>query len=105
MEKLPQTAAALKRRELLEETLLELMRTRGYAQTTVTDICQMAGIPRRTFYHYFDSKEAVVQALIEDMLTECDLAVMLELNRGFDAMKGNQILNHLLHRQGQCGLL
>ena len=37
MEKLPQTAAALKRRELLEKALLELMRTKGYAQVTVTD--------------------------------------------------------------------
>lgn len=93
MEKLPQTQTARKRRELLEDALLELMQTRGYAQTTVTDICRTAGIPRRTFYHYFDCKEAVVKALIEDMLTECDLEVMLELNRGFDAMKESLVRN------------
>lgn len=93
MEKLPQTQTARKRRELLEDALLELMRIKGYAQTTVTDLCRVAGIPRRTFYHYFDCKEAVVQALVEDMLTKCDLEVMLELNCGFDAMKESLIRN------------
>ena len=45
LENLPQTQAALKRRTLLEEALVALMRTKGYAQTTVTDICREAGIP------------------------------------------------------------
>lgn len=93
MENLPQTQAALKRRELLEEALLELMRTKGYAQTTVTDICREAHIPRRTFYHYFDCKEAVLRAVVENMLNECSLEVMLEFDRGFDAMKGSLIRN------------
>ena len=93
MEKLPQTQAAQKRRELLERALLELMRTRGYAQTTVTDICRAAGIPRRTFYHYFDCKEAVLRSVVENMLLECSLEVMLEFDRGFDAMRESLIRN------------
>lgn len=93
MEKLPQTQAAQKRRSQLEEALLALMRTRGYAQTTVTDICREAGIPRRTFYHYFDSKEAVLRAVVESMLNECFLEVMLEFDRGFDAMKESLVRN------------
>ena len=93
MEKLPKTQAAQKRRELLEEALLELMRTKGYSQTTVTDLCRAADIPRRTFYHYFDCKEAVLHAVVENMLSECSLAVMLEFDRGFDAMKDSLIRN------------
>ena len=93
MEKLPQTQAAQKRRAQLEEALLALMRTRGYAQITVTDICREAGIPRRTFYHYFDSKEAVLRAVVESMLNECFLEVMLEFDRGFDAMRDSLIRN------------
>ena len=93
MEKLPQTQAALKRRELLEEALLELMRTKGYAQTTVTDICRAAGIPRRTFYHYFDCKESVLRAVVENMLNECCLEVMLEFNQGFEVMHESLIRN------------
>lgn len=93
MEKLPQTQAAQKRRAQLEEALLALMRTRGYTQTTVTDICREAGIPRRTFYHYFDSKEAVLRAVVEDMLNECFLEVMLEFDRGYEIMKESLIRN------------
>ena len=93
MEKLPQTQAAQKRRAQLEEALLALMRTRGYAQTTVTDNCREADIPRRTFYHYFDSKEAVLRAVVESMLNECFLEVMLEFDRGFDAMRDSLIRN------------
>lgn len=93
MEKLPQTQAAQMRRELLENALLELMRTKGYAQTTVTDICRTADIPRRTFYHYFDCKEAVLRAVVERMLSECFLEVMLEFNQGFDAMRESLIRN------------
>lgn len=93
MEKLPQTQAAQKRRSQLEAALLALMRTRGYAQTTVTDICREADIPRRTFYHYFDSKEAVLRAVVESMLNECFLEVMLEFDRGYEVMKESLVRN------------
>ena len=93
MEKLPQTEAARRRRGMLEEALLELMRTKGYAQTTVTDICRVAQIPRRTFYHYFDCKESVLRAVVERMLRECSLEVMLEFDRGFDVMRESLVRN------------
>ena len=93
MPNLPQTPAAQKRRELLENALLALMQTKGYAQISVTDICREASIPRRTFYHYFDCKEAVLHAVVENMLTECFLEVMQEFNQGFDAMRESLIRN------------
>ena len=93
MKNLPQTQPALKRRAQLQDALLELMRTRGYAQTTVTDICREADIPRRTFYHYFDSKETVLRAVVESLLDECFLEVMLEFDRGYDAMRDGLVRN------------
>ena len=93
MEKLPQTQTAQKRRAQLEAALLELMRSKGYAQATVTDICRAAQIPRRTFYHYFDCKEAVLHAVVENMLNECFLRVVPEFNQGFDAMRESLIRN------------
>ena len=77
MKNLPQTQSALKRRAQLEAALLALMRTRGYAQITVTDICREADIPRRTFYHYFDSKEAVLHAVVKSMLQSSRAQIML----------------------------
>src|SRR5579862_6939958 len=38
---------------------------RGAADTTVEDILQAAGISRRTFYRFFQSKEEVLDALHE----------------------------------------
>ena len=93
MDNLPQTQAALKRREQLMEALVALMSAKGYAQTTVTDICRAADIPRRTFYHYFDCKEAVLRAVVENMLSECFMGVMPEFNQGFDAMRESLIRN------------
>ena len=93
LEKLPHTQATQERRGQLEHALLELMRTKGYAQTTVTDICRMADIPRRTYYHYFDCKESLLHALVENMLCECNLAVMLEFDQGLDVMRESLIRN------------
>ena len=93
MERIHQTESARKRRVQLEEALLTLMRTKGYAQTTVTDICRTADIPRRTFYHYFDCKESVLRAVVERMLQECSLEVMMEFDRGIDALRESMIRN------------
>lgn len=93
MKKLPQTQPALKRRSQLQEALLAAMRAKGYAQTTVTDICREADIPRRTFYHYFDCKETVLRAVVESMLNECFWEVMLEFDRGYEAMKESLVRN------------
>jgi AcrR family transcriptional regulator len=42
------------------EMAVDLFSDRGYAQTTVDDICQVAGISRTTFFRYFQSKEDVL---------------------------------------------
>ena len=93
MNKQPQTRAAQQRRDRLAEALLELMESKGYAQTTVTDLCRAAQIPRRTFYHYFDCKEAVLNAVVEDMIYACNLETMFEFHAGFEAMKESLVRN------------
>jgi len=39
--------------------------SRGYEATTVNDILERAGASKGAFYHYFDSKEALLDALAE----------------------------------------
>lgn len=44
----------------LEEIALRLFSSQGYEDTTVEQIAAAAGISRRTFFRYFDSKSAVL---------------------------------------------
>lgn len=48
--------------------------TKGYEQTSVRDIIDDIGVAKGTFYHYFTSKQALLEALI-DRLTEQALAI------------------------------
>lgn len=93
MIKQPKNQSAAQRQTQLENALLVLMRSKGYAKTTVTDICREANIPRRTFYHYFDCKEEVLHAAVENMLRECMLKVMLEFNGGMEALRASLVRN------------
>lgn len=49
-------------REALESTALRLFRRQGYDETTIQDITDAVDVSVRTFFRYFDSKEAVLFA-------------------------------------------
>jgi len=46
------------------EAAQHIFSTRGFATSNVADICAAAGIARGTFYLYFDSKPAILMALL-----------------------------------------
>ena len=48
---------------------LQTFAERGYHGTSITDIVRAASVARGTFYLYFDSKNAVFLALLEELLT------------------------------------
>ncbi len=45
----------------------ELFYKHGYAETPVTTIIDHIGVSKGTFYHYFDSKEDLLDQLVEDL--------------------------------------
>lgn len=49
------------------DAAFQLFGERGYEQVTVADICAAANIARRTFFRYFESKEAVLDEPIHQM--------------------------------------
>jgi TetR/AcrR family transcriptional repressor of nem operon len=44
----------------------ELMARRGYTALGVAEICATAGVPKGSFYYFFDSKQALAAAVIEE---------------------------------------
>ena len=56
--------AAQTTREHLIEIGLQRIQKFGYAATGVTEILDLAGVPKGSFYHYFRSKEAFAQEVI-----------------------------------------
>ena len=53
-------------RARLLEAARTLVRHRGFAATSVDDLCAAAGVTKGAFFHHFPSKEALGVALIDD---------------------------------------
>jgi AcrR family transcriptional regulator len=58
-----------KRNEILN-TALQLVYSKGYDKMTIQDILDQLQMSKGAFYHYFDSKLAVLEAVVERMATE-----------------------------------
>ena len=59
-----------------------LLAERPLAELTVADLLQAAGVARGSFYFYFESKEAVVAALLERIIDEVHDTSLPWLDRG-----------------------
>lgn len=53
---------------------LEIMKIHGYNGTSVKDIVDAAGVPKGSFYNYFDSKESFAIDALEAVASESYLA-------------------------------
>lgn len=56
------TAKGEQTRALILKTALQMLEDRGYEQTTMRAIAEKAGVSLGNAYHYFDSKEHLIQA-------------------------------------------
>lgn len=48
----------------------ELYESDGFTHTSVKDITDKVGVARSLFYHYFSGKEAVMSAVLDDMIDD-----------------------------------
>jgi TetR/AcrR family transcriptional repressor of nem operon len=58
-------ASAADPRSRLLDAAVQVIRTKGYAATTVDDVCSAAGVTKGSFFHHFKSKEAMALAAVE----------------------------------------
>jgi AcrR family transcriptional regulator len=64
-------AHTVRRNEILD-LAQRLIYTKGYEQMTIQDILDGLRISKGAFYHYFDSKHALLEAISERMLQEME---------------------------------
>jgi AcrR family transcriptional regulator len=100
------------RREQLLEAALELFAERGWAGSRISDLAARLGVAHGLVYHYFPSKQALLQAVIEhySFLPELRrlvtvagqgsaLEVLSEVVRRFDALltRRGELVHLLMH--------
>lgn len=56
-----------RKRALLVGTAMTLVHANGYGQTTLADIANAAGIPLGNVYYYFKTKDALCEAVIDQL--------------------------------------
>ena len=67
-DRIPKLAAAVRsqRRQQLIEAAWRCAARRGFQATTVDDVCAEAGVSKGAFYGYFEQKQDLLMALLED---------------------------------------
>ena len=56
--------------ESLQGALLQLVVKKPYDSITITELCRKAGVSRMAFYGNFDSKDDILQKIVQDIQTE-----------------------------------
>jgi AcrR family transcriptional regulator len=69
-------------RERIYAAMVAVASSRGYAQTRVAEVAELAGVSSRCFYELFESKEACLVAVLEEVLGLAEAAVDAELGGG-----------------------
>jgi AcrR family transcriptional regulator len=62
----------------LMEAALRLFREQGYDTTTVEQITETADVAKSTFFNYFETKDAILPALVEWQLRQLEEALLPE---------------------------
>jgi len=116
MYKLCKTEQSASRQHELEAGLLAAMSTQHFEEISVSDLCDQLGVPRKSFYRYFSSKEGALLALMDHTLMEYESSPSLtapgaqrtpqkELERFFQFWLQKQFFLDVLTRSNLTGLL
>ncbi|MEA3057841.1 MAG: hypothetical protein QOF34_656 [Sphingomonadales bacterium] len=88
--KAPRTARGERTLRKILDAARDEFGERGFADSSIVGITQRAGVALGTFYTYFDSKEAVFQALVSDMSAQVRDHVAPAFQAPADALDGER---------------
>ena len=61
---------AVRTRQALQDTFIELLQTKPYQKITVTDITRGAGFARHTFYNHYETKDDLLAEMIDSVFED-----------------------------------
>jgi AcrR family transcriptional regulator len=81
------TAQGEASREKILSTAIALFSERGYAGTSMTELCERAGVVKTAVYWHFESKEGLLEAALERVAAEwiTEIRASVEQAGGIDA--------------------
>jgi AcrR family transcriptional regulator len=88
--KAPRTARGERTLRKILDAARDEFGERGFSDSSIVGITQRAGVALGTFYTYFDSKEAVFQALVKDMSAQVRDHVAPAFDGAVDAVDGER---------------
>lgn len=75
-------------KEYIAEALLRLMSNKPYAEISISEIAERAGVNRSTYYRNFDSKESIIEFCFSNMMSE----YLGDYRKMSDTSAGNYLL-------------
>ncbi len=86
MYKICKTEASIVRQRAMEKALLDAMTQTTYEKITLNRLCSDLGLPRKSLYRYFPTKQDLLLGLIDHRLSDCNALVFSDWsgNRQFD---------------------
>ncbi|MFW6083271.1 MAG: TetR/AcrR family transcriptional regulator [Thermoplasmatota archaeon] len=82
----------VRKKELVDAAEI-LFREKGYSSTSVADIVNRVGVAHGLFYYYFDSKEDIIDAIVERMVEEFVVSINKIIDN--DQLNAKEKFKHL----------
>lgn len=107
------TEQSARRQRELEAGLLKAMCSHRFEDISISELCDQLGVPRKSFYRYFSSKEGALYALIDHTLMDFTgevfkpdiTAAMDTLEHFFIFWRDHRLLLTALERSGLGSML
>jgi TetR/AcrR family transcriptional repressor of nem operon len=77
----------MSKKQLIISIAREVIHSKGYHATSISDILHAAQIGKGQFYHYFSSKYDLGLAVVEDLIKEWDQTLIIDILQSTDEPK------------------
>ena len=89
----------------LKESLLALMKEKPIARITPTELCRHAGMNRNTFYTHYDSPEALLISIEDEMYEQVRHTIERSMNSGSISALLTEICGAIYDHRDLCAVL